>query len=395
MKQFFCGLAVGIVTGVTIGVVLSACGIFFLGQTMQKQQAAASQLTDKIEQKAADLAGKYPSDAQITELAKTYLSDRQNYGLVIGVLSNDSTKISSFGRISKTLTQAPDGDSIFEIGSITKTFTGLTLALMAGKKEISLNDNLDSVLPEEARLPDDAGQLITLKHLASQCSGFPRLPANFGAVSLRNPYKDYSVQKLYEALRELQVNKDQIGKHYQYSNFGVGLLGHILATKAGKSYDELVCERICKPCKLQSTRQIPSNSMKPHLVPGHNNGKEVPHWDFTSLAGCGAFYSSANDLLRYASIYLQCPDEQMAEATDLAKTVHFQNKKGKVRIGLGWQLLKVNEEEIVWHDGGTGGFRTFLAFNKEKKRAIVVLSNSTMSVDEIGMGLAKSLLVAP
>jgi hypothetical protein len=104
MKHFFCGLAVGVVSGVAIGVVLSACGVFFVGQIMQKQQAAASQVTDKIDQNAGDLAGKYPSDAQIAELANIYLSERQNYGLVIGVLSNGSTKISGFGKISKKLT---------------------------------------------------------------------------------------------------------------------------------------------------------------------------------------------------------------------------------------------------------------------------------------------------
>jgi CubicO group peptidase (beta-lactamase class C family) len=395
MKQFFCGLTIGLVTGIIVGVILSACGIFLYGKVVQKRDAAASQLAEKIEQKAGDLAGKYPSEAEIAELAKTYLSDRHNYGLVIGVLSNSETKIFGFGRISKTVRQAPDGDSVFEIGSITKTFTGLTLALMAQKTEIGLNDNLESVLPAEAKLPDDAGKLITLKYLASQCSGLPRLPANLSALSLRNPYKDYSTQKLYEALRELHVNKDFIGKHYEYSNFAVGLLGHILATKSGKSYDDLIWERICQPCGLQSTRQIPSEKMKGRVVQGHNNGKETPHWDFTALAGCGALYSSANDLLRYANVYLQTTDERMAEAADLATTVQFTDKKEKVRVGLGWQVRKMNHEDIVWHNGGTGGFRSFLAFSKEKKRAIVVLSNSTMSVDEIGMALAKSVLVAP
>src|SRR4051812_680614 len=133
MKQFFCGLAVGIVTGVALGIVLSAGGIFVWGKVIQKREAATSQVTDDIEGKAGDFTGKYPSDAEIAELAKIYLSNPRNFGLVIGVLTNNATKVSGFGKISNTLAQAPDADSIFEIGSITKTFTGLTLALMAGK----------------------------------------------------------------------------------------------------------------------------------------------------------------------------------------------------------------------------------------------------------------------
>src|SRR5437867_1116342 len=168
MRKFLLGLSLGLVAGVVVGVILSACGVFLWGKAMKKQEADSSALDDQIEQKAESIAGTYPSDAELNELAKTYLSDRHNFGLVIGILTNGHTKILSFGRTSTTVKQAPDGDSIFEIGSITKTFTGLALAIMAGKKEIALNDNLDSFLPPEAKLPDDAGQQITLKHLASQ-----------------------------------------------------------------------------------------------------------------------------------------------------------------------------------------------------------------------------------
>ena len=244
-------------------------------------------------------------------------------------------------------------------------------------------------------MPDDAGKHITLKHLASQCSGLPRLPPNLSAISLKNPYKDYSAKKLYEALNEIHVRRKAIGRRYEYSNFGVGLLGHILATKAGQSYNDLILERICKPCGLKSTRQIPSAEMTARLVPGHNNGKAVGHWDFLALAGCGALYSSANDLLRYANVFLGSTDTGLADAADLATTVQFTDKKENARIALAWQVLEINCEDIFWHNGVTGGFRSFLAFNKEKRRAIMVLSNSSASVDAIGMSLAKSTLVAP
>jgi CubicO group peptidase (beta-lactamase class C family) len=411
MKKFFLGLGLGLAVGIGLGVLICVAGFFIYKQVTTDQEAKDSQIQEQIEAKAEPWEGSFLSESKIAELAKIYLANKHNFGLVIGVCTNNHTRIYGYGRISSKLPQPPDGDSVFEIGSITKTFTGLTLGLMVTRNEIGLDDSLANVLPPQVKIPDDAGKLITLKHLITHTAGLPRVPENLGDLPVDNPYRDYSTKKMYDALNVLHVKKKRIGRRSEYSNFGVGLLGHILALKSGRSYDDLVLERICRPGGLTSTRQFPTAQMKPHLVPGHDDGREVSHWDFDALAGCGALNSSANDLLRYANLYFSTTnsrpslgggeardgsdDNGFGAAVDLATTVQFENRKDGDRLGLAWQIDDINGTDIYFHDGGTGGFCSYLAFNKANRRAVVVLSNSTADVNAIGAALAKTVLVAP
>jgi CubicO group peptidase (beta-lactamase class C family) len=409
MKKFSSGFGAGLGAGIFLGILFS---FVFFKQTTGDQQATDAKTQEQIEAKAESWDGTFLSESQIGELAKIYLANKQNFGLVIGICSSNHTSIYGYGRISRKLARPPDGDSVFEIGSITKTFTGLALATMATRNEIRLDDTLATVLPQQVKIPDDAGRLITLKHLVTHSSGLPRLPSNLGDVSPENPYKDYSTKELYDALNTLHVKQKKIGRRSEYSNFGVGLLGHILTLKSGRSYEELIVDRICQPAGLGSTRQFPSAEMKEHVVPGHEAGHEVSHWDFRSLAGCGALNSSANDLLRYASVYFNRTNDarlvpgggeansnggnnNLDAAVELATRVHYQNLKDGERIGLAWQIQDIDGTDIYCHSGGTGGFCSYLAFNKENRRAIVVLSNSTADVEPIGAALVETILVAP
>jgi CubicO group peptidase (beta-lactamase class C family) len=411
MKKFVWGLALGLAFGTVLGVVLGFVGFAAFKQMAGDQESKDSKTQEQIEAITESWSGSFPSEAQIAELAKIYLADKQNFGLVIGISSNNQTRIYGYGRISSKVSRPPDGNSVFEIGSITKTFTGLTLGIMATRHEVGLNDTLESLLPRQVKIPDDAGNLITLKHLVTHSAGLPRLPANLGDLSPENPYKDYSTNDLYEALNALHVKQKHIGRRTEYSNFGFGLLGHILSLKSGRSYEKLVVENICKPAGMVSTRQFATAEMKAHLVPGHEDGHEVSHWEFQTLAGCGALYSSANDLLRYANLYCSGSgfrpafgggqpkgsesDDDLAAAVQLATQVHFQNPKDGERLGLAWQIEDIDGTDIYWHNGGTGGFCSYLAFNNENHRAVVVLSNSTADLDPIGGALAESVLVAP
>jgi CubicO group peptidase (beta-lactamase class C family) len=174
----------------------------------------------------------------------------------------------------------------------------------------------------------------------------------------------------------------------------------------------MILERITKPGGLTSTRQFPTAEMKDHLMPGHEDGHEVSHWDFQALAGCAALYSSANDLLRYANLFFSNTNEvhlalgggditgnegdnDLAAAVELATRVHYQNQKEGECIGLAWQIEDVDGTDIYSHSGATGGFCSYLAFNKENRRAVVVLSNSTADVESIGTALSETVLVAP
>src|SRR6185369_16865002 len=171
--------------GAVLGVLLCVIGFFIYKQMTRTREAKDAEIQEQIEAKAEPWAGSYLSEPQIAELAKIYLADKQNFGLVIGISSNNQTRIYGYGRISSKVSLPPDGNSVFEIGSITKTFTGLTLGIMATRHEVGLNDTLESLLPRQVKIPDDAGNLITLKHLVTHSAGLPRLPANLGDLSPR------------------------------------------------------------------------------------------------------------------------------------------------------------------------------------------------------------------
>jgi CubicO group peptidase (beta-lactamase class C family) len=238
MKKFFLGLGSGVAAGIVLGVLICFVGFVAYKQISGNQDDKDAEIQKQIEAKAEPWAGTYPSEPQIAQLAKIYLADKHNFGLVIGISSSNQTRIYGYGRVSRKVAHPPDGNSVFEIGSITKTFTGLALGIMATRNEIALDDTLTSLLPPQVKIPGDAGRRITIKHLITHSSGLPRLPSNLGDLSPDNPYKDYSTKELYEALNTLHVKQKKIGRRYEYSNFGVGLLGHILTLKSGRSYDE-------------------------------------------------------------------------------------------------------------------------------------------------------------
>ena len=154
-----------------------------------------------------------------------------------------------------------DGNTVFEMGSISKVFTGALLADMVARGEVKLDDPIAKYLPQTVKVPSRNGRQITLLDLATQSSGLPRLPSNMRPADFSNPYADYSVQQLYEFLSGYSLTRDP-GQRYEYSNLGVGLLGHVLALRAGKSYEEILKERILDPLGMNDTRVDATPSMK-------------------------------------------------------------------------------------------------------------------------------------
>src|SRR2546423_4461591 len=175
---------------------------------------------------------------------KSILQDRidrakRSGGIVVGLIDDKGTRIISYGKPSRESTKIVNGDSVFEIGSITKVFTAILLADMVERGEVSLNDPISKYLPKSVKTPTRDGREITLLDLATQTSGLPRLPGNMRPRDQNNPYADYTVEQMYEFLSGYTLTRD-IGEKYEYSNFGVGLLGHILALRAGTDYETLV-----------------------------------------------------------------------------------------------------------------------------------------------------------
>ena len=286
---------------------------------------------------------------------------------------------------------ALSADSVFEIGSVTKVFTGILLAEMVERGEVALDDPVVKYLPEGTTVPLRNGKPITLASLVTQSSGLPRLPPNLRPADGENPYADYTEAQLYAGLGQVKLAHDPFA-HYEYSNFGMGLLGNALARRAGKSYFELLRERVLKPLGMNDTAIELSADQHARLVPGFTATlNPAKNWDLPALAGAGALRSTANDMLKLLGAMLGRRDLPGALGKALKRSIEPMLPAGEaMEIGMAWHILKRGPPAIIWHNGGTGGYRSWCGFAPETKTAVVVLSNTALSVDDIGLHLLNS-----
>jgi CubicO group peptidase (beta-lactamase class C family) len=266
-------------------------------------------------------------------------------------------------------------DTLFEIGSITKVFTTLALMDRVDKEMMQLDDPIEMYLPG-VKVPQLDGKKITLRHLATHTSGIPRMPDNFAPKDPANPYQDYTVESLYHYLQSCTLAKAP-GDSFEYSNVGMGLLGYILSTHSGKSYEELIQSLIAEPLNMPNTFVSISDWAEAKFASGHHLQQVVSHWDLTpAFAGAGALRSNIKDMANFLALNMG------AMASPLSNAVQKCHEKQwtvtpDTAFGLGWVLSKSNEAELIWHNGGTGGFRSYLGFNPETQKGVVILSNST------------------
>ena len=304
-----------------------------------------------------------PTDSEIRRiLVERIDAQRQSVGIVVGVIEPSGRRVVSYGRLAKDEARTPDGDTIFEIGSITKVFTSLLLADAVQRGEVSLADPVSKYLPASVKMAE-RGRAITLQDLATHTSGLPRLPANMKPRDAANPYADYSVEQLYQFLTSYQPARDA-GAQYEYSNLGGGLLGHVLAQRAQIDYASLVRARVTAPLGMTSTSIVLSPEQKARLAAGHSATLEpVPNWDLPTLAGAGALRSSTNDLLTFLAANLGYTTSPLGRAMASMLDVRRPTGVDNLQIALGWHVLRAHGRDIVWHNGGTAGYRTFIGFD--------------------------------
>jgi CubicO group peptidase (beta-lactamase class C family) len=315
----------------------------------------------------------------------------QGVGIVVGVIDSTGRRVVAYGKTAKD-GKPVDADTVFEIGSITKVFTSLLLADAVKRGEVALTDPVSKYLPPDVKLPERGGKKITLVDLSTHTSGLPLFPSNVHPKDPANPFADYTVAQLYEFLATVELPRD-IGSKYEYSNLGGGLLGHVLARRAGTDYETLVRTRILQPLGMKSTAITLSKVMKDRLAAGHDAGLQpASNWDLPTLAGAGALRSTANDLLTFVGANIGM--EKSLLAPSMAAMLATRRPTGfpGLEIALGWHISTLNGHEIVWHNGGTGGYRTWIGFDPKSRTGVVVLSNTftTAGVDDIGAHLLDS-----
>ncbi|UCC18042.1 MAG: serine hydrolase [Dehalococcoidales bacterium] len=329
------------------------------------------------------------SDDEIREILVDRIDvRRQSVGIVVGVIENNEKRIIPYGNLDVDDPRPLNGDTVFEIGSITKVFTKLLLADMAQRGEVALDDPVSKYLPSTVRMPERNGRTITLIDLATHTSGLPREAGNMNYTDTGNPYADYTIGQLYEFLSNYSLTRD-IGSEGEYSNLGFGLLGHALARRADTDYESLVRSRICSPLGMNDTRITFTPDMKARLAAGHDPGLTfVENWDFPALPAFGALRSTVTDLLRFLSAHLDPTSSPLSPAITCAqqKVPRPAGQEG-VKLTLGWGSIISNGKEICFHSGGTGGYCSWTGFNPGTHVGVTVLSNTGWLVDDIAMHL--------
>jgi CubicO group peptidase (beta-lactamase class C family) len=224
------------------------------------------------------------------------------------------------GRAVGTYGEAGDGrppdaaDSVFEIGSAEKVLTGTLLAEMIGRGEVALTDRVDDFLPSSVAVPSWKGHPIRLVDLATHTSGLPRLPTNLPISDPDNPLADYAVDQLYAFLSNYKLTRD-VGAGYEYSNVGFGLLGHVLALRAGTTFAKLLRDRLLDPLGLATTSHRLTPAMARRLaIPHHEFGDVVPRWENPTLVGTGGLLSTIGDMLSFAAANIAAPTDRLRRA---------------------------------------------------------------------------------
>lgn len=337
-------------------------------------------------------ASVFPSDAEIRAMLVRRIDvQAQGVGLVVGVIDRAGRRVIAHGEMEKGGGRPVDGDTLFEIGSTTKAFTALLLAEMAERREVGLDDRVDKYLPAGVTAPSRAGRQITLLDLATHTSGLPGMDPGFRTTDPEHPrllagqsqaLADYTAERLYAFLSAWRLTHD-IGARYLYSNLGLGLLGHVLARRAGIDFEALLAERITRPLGLADTVITPAERQRSRLASGHDwRLRPAADMRLQVLAGAGALRSTAHDLLEFLAAELGYVETPLRAAMDAQVTPRRPTRLSRMQIALGWHVTATASGEIISHSGATVGSLSFLGFDRQRGRGFVVLNNTREAGDE-------------
>jgi CubicO group peptidase (beta-lactamase class C family) len=334
--------------------------------------------------------------AIVEKPAGAIVQDKKYATVVVGVLEGDKEHVFGFGKWDG---KAPDRGSVYEIGSVTKAFTGILLADRVKAGVVKFDDPVQKHLPDGWTLPRRDDRDITLLHLATHTSGLPRMPNGSLAVMLLHPKTPFAHMDEAMLKKGLPDTKFQhaIAAHHEYSNLGVGLLGHALAhASKADSYESLLRERVLHPLGLNDTGITLTEGQQKRLIPGHDSkGEPIPNWDFATLGACGALRSTVGDLLQFVKVNAD-PSGPMRDALLMAQENWRDVRPGAEECGLCWVRFPGPKKEPprIWHNGQTGGYHAFVGFVPGRGGVAVLCNVATSKVDDVGMAVLKRLAEA-
>lgn len=343
----------------------------------------------------------------IRERCVPFMNSGKSIGLAVAVATPTNATIMTFGHPSLSSSAPTRAETLFELGSITKTFTALALEREIEQGTVRLDQPIQELLPSGVELPAEA-RGITLRHLTTHSSGFPRLAANSPAIRGiemvlfgSDPYAGYTAADLLEAVRTVKL-EFKPGTKSSYSNFGMTLLGYLLAAKAGSSYEALIKREVCQPLRMNDTTLTLDRAQARRAAQGYRvvwrRGplvvalRSAPWFEANDLGGAGALKSTAGDMLKYLEANMRPEGEPLEDALREAQRELFKENE-RMAYGMNWvrtegQTLK---QTVIWHNGGTGGFHSFFGFAERSGVGVLVLSNTSESVDDLAGDLLRDL----
>jgi len=346
---------------------------------------------------AAAAAGAVPSDSEIHRLieqrVQTIAGPEGGMGIVVGVLDDKGPRVIAYGDTGGPDRRPLTGDTVFEIGSVTKVFTALLLVDMVRTRDFKLTDPVARYLPKGTKVPERNGRSITLVDLATHTSALPFMPDNLTAVYEGNA-SSYSKVDLYKFIAAQTLTRD-IGSEWEYSNLDYWLLGEAIATRGRADFEQQLQKRVVAPLGLQSTAITMSPQMQARAATGHDAvvqpAAPLASWPvFNLMPAAGGMLSTANDLLRFLSVSMGYEDSKLAPS--MAKLLQTRRPVGKNQQALGWLIIGEGEDAIVMHDGGTLGFSSSVAWSPQRRTGVVVLMNQTGNVGDIARHLLQPSL---
>ncbi len=333
---------------------------------------------------------------QVDQYFRPLLEWKPKCALVIGVVENGNQHVFSYGQMSHDNPQKPDGDTVFEIGSITKVFTAILLSDMVLKGEVNLEDSIKKYLPDSVTMPNWKARDITLHDLVCHISGLPGLPSNMKQEDAVNPFANYSVENLYEFLNQVEC-KTEPGTKYAYSESGFGLLGHLLERISNSNYETLLASRLTKPLGMKDTVITFNSDIRSRVAQGYErDDTPIKNWDLAeALVGAGAIRSTVNDIMIFLRANMEIDQTSLTPAMKFSHQAHLpKDKQVNQSICLGWHISYGGNYRtpFISKGGETGGYRGFLGFNKEKQIGVVAMINYSVWQMESGVKHLMSVL---
>jgi len=338
-------------------------------------------------------------EAKLNELIKPLLDGKKNMSMAVGLfdVNSETPRMFFFGKVSKEDPSKPNENTVYEIGSITKTFTTTMLVMLERDGKLKINDPVQNYLPEGTTIHNFSSTApLKLYHLATQTSGLPRLPVNMVMnkdMDVNNPYKKYGEAELLNFANNY-IPEYEPGTKYLYSNAGFGLLGYAMERASGKTYEELLKSYIADSLGMTMTSTIINTDMEKNLAKPYNEkGEPAFNWDFDVMEGAGAIKSNMSDMVKYLAFQMGKTEKmEYNEGLKLIQTRRFETDIPNTAIGLGWHISETMwDRTVIWHDGGTGGYRSFMGFIPETNTGVVVLSNQANDVTGTAMEILKYL----